>query len=158
MLKMHWLLATLFSVLAMIPAWMAPNFLKRNFGVELVPFMFWYYIALCAALLVCLKWTTNEGEFFTQLVPAFWPVVGIFVFGLTIGFIGNITTFVAVTQAPNPGLPQAVKNMQTVGLLFVSMWAGSYFPQWFKEGHVDGWQIAGTFLTVIGATMIAVRS
>lgn len=155
---MHWLTATLLSVFAMIPAWMAPNFFKKTFGVELVPFMFWYYTALCVALLVCLKWTTTEGEFLTQLTPAFWPVVAIFVFGLTVGFIGNITTFVAITQAPNPGLPQAIKNMQTVGLLFASMWLGNVLPQYFKQGHVDSWQIAGTILTVIGATMIAVRS
>ena len=157
MLKMHWLLATFLSVFAMIPAWMAPNFLKRNFGVDLVPFMFWYYSALCVALLVCLKVTTEEGEFFAKLTPSYGPVLSIFVFGLTIGFVGNITTFVAVTEAPNPGLPQAIKNLQTVGLLFVSLWLGNLLPQYFKEGKVDFWQMVGVLLTVSGASIIAIR-
>lgn len=157
MLKLHWLTATFISVFAMIPAWMAPNFFKKNFGIELVPFMFWYYIALCTALLVCLKFTTDDGKVIEKLIPTYGPIVAIFIFGLTIGFVGNITTFLAVTEAPNPGLPNAVKNLQTVGLLFVSMWLGSFFPKYFVDGKVDGWQIFGTFLTIAGASIIVLR-
>jgi hypothetical protein len=156
-MKLHWLTATFLSVVAMIPAWMAPNFLKRNFGIELVPFMFWYYLALCSALLVCLKFTTENGQVLTKLAPSWGPILGIFVFGLTVGFIGNITTFIAVTEAPNPGLPNAIKNLQTVGLLFVSAWLGSLLPKYFVEAKVDGWQILGVALTVIGATIITIR-
>lgn len=146
----NWLGQSLLATALLVPCWLAIGFFDRNFGVKSDVFVIWYYIGVIATTLY-----TKKPE--VTLVPSLALVAGMVVIGATIGAGANVLLYRAVASAPNPGLPIAISDWASVGVLVVALMLGKVFPGFFPEGKIDLWQLIGVLLTVAGVSIIAIR-
>ncbi len=149
----NWLGQSMIAVVCLVPAWLAIGFFDRNYHVRPDIFLIWYMlgIALGSALV------GGGGSALRTIVPS-WKMVGaMLLVGLTLGTVANVLLFRAVGGAPNPGLPVALTNVASVGVFFAAALLFRWAPTYFSAVKTDGWSLLGVALTVLGASLIAIR-
>jgi len=148
----NWLGQSVIAMLCLIPAWLAIGFFDRNYQVRPEVFLIWYFLG------VAITSVLFGGSSLNAIVPSKEIVGAILLIGLTVGAIANILLFRAVIVAPNPGLPVAIANVASVGVFLAAALLSRWLPSYFNSVKTDGWAFLGVVLTVIGASLIAIRS
>jgi len=146
-----WLGQSVIAMLCLIPAWLAIGFFDRNYQVRPDVFLIWYFLGIAVTSVLF------GGSSLNAIVPSGKLVGVILLIGLTIGAIANILLFRAVAGAPNPGLPVAIANVASVGVFFAASLLSRWAPSYFNSVKTDSWSFLGVVLTVIGASLIAIR-
>ncbi|MBI2039398.1 MAG: hypothetical protein HYT22_03960 [Candidatus Niyogibacteria bacterium] len=146
-----WLWQSVISMLCLIVPWLSIGFFDRNFQVRPDVFLIWYFLGVAATSMFF------GGAPFTAIAPS-WKLVGGMLFvGLTFGAIANLLIFRAVAVAPNPGLPLAIVNVSSVAVFVISALLARWIPDHFSPVKTDLWSATGVLLTIIGASLIAIR-
>lgn len=147
----NWFGQSLIAMLCLIPAWLAIGFFDRNYQVSPNIFLIWYFLGCIITSILF------GGSPLKAIVPS-WKTAGVMLLiGLTIGAIANILIFRAVTSAPNPGLPVAIANVASVGVFLAAGLLSWLAPKYFGYVKTDILAFLGVVLTVIGASLIAIR-
>jgi uncharacterized membrane protein AbrB (regulator of aidB expression) len=149
--KLAW---TIFIALfCLVPAWFAIGFFDRNYQVRPNVFLIWYFLggALTSVFF--------GGSSLSAIMPSWKLVLAMLLIGLTVGGGANILLFRAVADAPNPGLPVAIGNGASVVVFLVAILLSRWAPSssYFNPVEADPWSFLGVLLTVIGASIIAIR-
>ena len=147
----NWLGQSVIAMLCLIPAWLAIGFFDRNYQVRPDVFLIWYFLGIAVTSVLF------GGSPLNAIVPSGKLVGAMLLIGLTIGAIANILLFRAVVGAPNPGLPVAIANVASIGVFLIAALLSRWAPSYFNSVKTDGWSFLGVILTVIGASLIAIR-
>ena|SRR3989344_1105108 len=146
-----WLIQSFLSLAIAIPAWLILGFFDRNLGISSNVFAIWYFLgmSISAGLVVA---TGSK-----PLVPS-WPMVlVIVVIGIFIGGGANLLLFKAVTTAQNPGIPIAISNTTSIGVILITMLLYQWLPQYFQQVKFDFRDFIGVVLTIVGLTIIVIK-
>lgn len=148
---MTWFAQSVVSVLFLIPAWLAIGFFDRNYQVRADVFLIWYFLGVAATSAFFVGTPLNA------IVPSGRIVGGLLLVGLTVGGVANVLLFRAVAAAPNPGLAVAISNVASAGVFVAAVLLARWVPNYFGAVKADGWAFLGVVLTIVGASLIAMR-
>lgn len=147
----NWLGQSVIAMLFLVPAWLAVGFFGKNYHIRSDVFLIWYCLG------VVITTSLFGGTTLKAIVPSGKIVGAILLIGLTIGAIPNILIFRAIVSSPNPGLPVAIANVASIGVFLAASLLSRWAPGYFNSVKTDGWSFLGVVLTVIGASIIAIR-
>lgn len=147
----QWLVQALIGMALIVPGWIAIPFFNRNFGIASDIFLTWYLLGGAIGAIA-----------FTRLpITSFFPSTGIIsaivLLGILLCGLANLFIFRSVAAAPNPGLAVAIVNAASVIVFFFTAVLAKLSPRFFDPVRIDATSLLGTILTVIGATLIAVK-
>lgn len=147
----NWLAQSLIAMLCLIPAWLTIGFFDKNYQIKPDVFLIWYLLGIVTTS------TFFGGSTFDQIFPSWKMVAAMILIGMTIGATANILLFRAVCTAPNPGLAVSIGNTASVGVFLAAIFLSRYAPNYFKEVKFDTQALVGVALTIVGASLIAIR-
>lgn len=150
-MKENWIVQSVVAMLCFVPVWLANGFLNRNYQIRPDVFLVWYLLGVIVTTIIF------GGLSFNIVAPSGKLVVTMLLFGLTTGAVANILLFRAVLNAPNPGLPLAIVNVTSIVVFFAAVLLFQLAPKYFNSAKIDVWSFLGVALTVIGASLIAIR-
>ena len=149
LLQLGWLSGSMIAMLALIPAWMAVGFFKKNYAVEPTTFVVWYFLGTAIA---CSLLRKSPIEIFS---PSWGITLSILLVGIALGGVANLLSFNAVGIAPNPGMPTAILGVASVGVFVFSILAYNILPNYFEPASMNWQAFAGIIISVGGVALIA---
>ncbi|MCZ7564149.1 MAG: hypothetical protein M5U08_10465 [Burkholderiales bacterium] len=146
-----WFAKSIIATAVIVPTFVAIPFFRKNFGVDPLAFVVWYFGGTAVAIALYLLTTRGPAA----VVPQATAVVGILAIGLTIGAAANGLLFQAVTLAPNPGLPPVIYATSSVFVFLLSALLASALPALFNPVSTDLGRLAGLALVLAGLYLLA---
>ena len=146
-----WLARSAIATLAVIPVFIAIPYLRRNYGVDPLVYLVWYFGAAAISVALYLAIVGRAGE----LAPRPGVIASIIAIGLTLGAIANGALFQAVITAPNPGLPPVIYATSSLAVFVLSVFLASILPQFFVPATSDPARLGGIVLVIAGLFLLA---
>jgi len=146
-----WFAKSMIATAVIVPTFVAIPFFRKNFGVDPLAFVVWYFGGTSVAIALFLLATRGPAV----VVPHPLAVIGILAVGLTIGAAANGLLFQAVTLAPNPGLPPVIYATSSVFVFLLSALLASALPALFSPVSTDLGRLAGLALVLAGLYLLA---
>jgi hypothetical protein len=147
-----WLVKSAIATVAVIPVFIAIPYFRRNFGVDPLVYLCWYFTAAAISVATYLSLSGRANEL---IMPGPGVVAAIIAIGLTLGAIANGALFQAVIAAPNPGLPPVIYATSSMVIFVISIFLANSFPQIFVPATSDPLRLAGIILVIGGLFLLA---
>jgi hypothetical protein len=142
-----WFTKLVLATLAIVPAFIAIPFFRKNFGVDPLVFLIWYFGG--TALSIATYSSLDRG--LQAIAPELPALIGILAIGMIFGALANGSLFQAVNLAPNPGLPPVIHATSSV-LVFL---LASALPALFSPVTTDLSRVIGLLLVLAGLYLVA---
>lgn len=146
-----WFVKAILATAAIVPAFLAIPFFRKNFGVDPLVFVVWYFGA--TALSVAIYVGAQRGV--QAVVPPPSALAGIVLIGMVFGAFANAALFQAVSLAPNPGLPPVIYATSSVFVFVLSALLAGALPALFNPVSAEPGRIAGLVLVLAGLYLVA---
>ena len=146
-----WLARSAIATLAVIPVFIAIPYLRRNYGVDPLVYLVWYFGAAAISVALYLAIAGRAAE----LAPRPGVIAAIIAIGLTLGALANGALFQAVISAPNPGLPPVIYATSSMVVFILSVFLASLLPQFFVPATSDPMRLGGIVLVIAGLFLLA---
>jgi len=146
-----WFTKSVLATIAIVPSFIAIPFFKKNFGVDPLVFVVWYFGGTSIAIAIFLG--ISKGV--ATVVPQLPALLGILAIGVIFGAFANGSLFQAVSLAPNPGLPPVVYATSSVLVFVLSALLASALPALFNPVSTELTRIAGLLLVLAGLYLLA---
>lgn len=146
-----WFTKSVLATVAIVPSFIAIPFFRKNFGVDPLVFVVWYFGG--TALSIALYLSATKG--FQAIAPQLPVMLGILAIGMVFGAFANGSLFQAVSLAPNPGLPPVVYATSSLLVFLLSALLASVLPALFNPVNTELSRIAGLLLVLAGLYLLA---
>lgn len=146
-----WFTKSVLATVAIVPSFIAIPFFRKNFGVDPLVFVVWYFGG--TALSIALFLSATKG--LQALVPDLPALLGILAIGMVFGAFANGSLFQAVGLAPNPGLPPVVYATSSMFVFLLSALLASALPALFNPVSTELSRAAGLLLVLAGLYLLA---
>jgi hypothetical protein len=146
-----WFTKSLLAMLAIVPSFLAIPFFRRNFGVDPLVFVIWYFGG--TALSIALYLSLVRGP--QAIAPQLPALVGILAIGMIFGAFANASLFQAVSLAPNAGLPPVIYATSSVLVFLLSALLANALPALFSPVTTELSRVAGLLLVLAGLYLLA---
>jgi len=146
-----WFTKSVLATVAIVPSFIAIPFFRKNFGVDPLVFVVWYFGG--TALSIALFLSATKG--LQTLVPELPALLGILAIGMVFGAFANGSLFQAVGLAPNPGLPPVVYATSSMFVFLLSALLASALPALFNPVSTELSRAAGLLLVLAGLYLLA---
>jgi hypothetical protein len=146
-----WFTKSLLATVAIVPSFIAIPFFRRNFGVDPLVFVVWYFGG--TALSIAIYLILSRG--LHAVAPALPALVGILATGMIFGAFANGALFQAVSLAPNPGLPPVIYATSSMLVFLLSALLANALPALFNPVTTEFSRIAGLLLVLAGLYLLA---
>ena len=146
-----WIIKAIAATASVVPVFIAIPFFRKNYGVDALVFMSWYFGAAAVSVAIYLAASGRGGE----LVPRAPVTIAIVIIGLTLGALANGQLFQAVIAAPNPGLPPVVYATASVFVFLLSALFAAALPQFFAPVSAGPMHLVGIVLVLAGLFLLA---
>lgn len=146
-----WFTKSVLATVAIVPSFIAIPFFRKNFGVDPLVFVVWYFGG--TALSIALFLSATKG--LQALVPELPALLGILAIGMVFGAFANGSLFQAVGLAPNPGLPPVVYATSSMFVFLLSALLASALPALFNPVSTELSRAAGLLLVLAGLYLLA---
>jgi hypothetical protein len=146
-----WFTKSVLATLAIVPSFIAIPFFRRNFGVDPLVFVIWYFGGTALSIAIYLSLSRGLQAIALQL-----PVlIGILAIGMIFGAFANGSLFQAVSLALNPGLPPVIYATSSVFVFLLSALLASTLPALFNPVTTELSRAAGLLLVLAGLYLLA---
>lgn len=146
-----WFTKSLLATLAIVPSFIAIPFFRRNFGVDPLVFVVWYFGG--TALSIGIYLSLSRG--LHAIAPELPALVGILAIGMIFGAFANGSLFQAVGLAPNPGLPPVIYATSSVLVFLLAALLANALPALFSPVTTELSRVAGLLLVLAGLYLLA---
>jgi hypothetical protein len=146
-----WFTKSILATLAIVPSFIAIPFFRRNFGVDPLVFVIWYFGGTALSIATYLSLTRGVQA----IAPQFPALIGILAIGMIFGAFANGSLFQAVSLAPNPGLPPVIYATSSVFVFLLSALLASTLPALFGPVSTELSRAAGLLLVLSGLYLLA---
>jgi len=146
-----WFTKSLLATVAIVPSFIAIPFFRKNFGVDPLVFVIWYFGG--TALSIALYLSMTRG--LQAVAPQLPVLLGILAIGMIFGAFANGSLFQAVGLAPNPGLPPVVYATSSIFVFLLSALLASALPALFNPVTTELGRIVGLVLVLAGLYLVA---
>jgi hypothetical protein len=146
-----WFTKSILATVAIVPSFIAIPFFRKNFGVDPLVFVVWYFGGTSLAIALFL----GIGRGPSAVFPPFPALLGILAVGMLCGAFANGSLFQAVSLAPNPGLPPVVYATSSVLVFVLSALLASTLPALFNPVSTELSRVAGLLLVLAGLYLLA---
>ena len=146
-----WFTKSVLATLAIVPAFIAIPFFRKNFGVDPLVFLIWYFGG--TALSIATYLSLDRG--LQAIAPELPALIGILAIGMIFGALANGSLFQAVNLAPNPGLPPVIYATSSVFVFVLAALLASALPALFSPVTTDLSRVAGLLLVLAGLYLVA---
>lgn len=146
-----WFTKSILATLSIVPAFLAIPFMRRNYGVDPLVFVVWYFGATALGIAAYLALTRGSAV----LAPHATVVAAIVTLGLVFGALANGSLFQAVGLAPNPGLPPVIYASSSVVIFALAALFARVLPAWFSPVSTDPYRLLGLLLVLGGLYLLA---
>ena len=146
-----WFTKSVLATVAIVPSFIAIPFFRKNFGVDPLVFVVWYFGG--TALSIALYLSAAKG--LQAVAPPLAVALGILAIGMVFGAFANGSLFQAVTLAPNPGLPPVVYATSSMFVFLLSALLANALPALFNPVSTELSRLAGLLLVLAGLYLLA---
>jgi len=146
-----WFTKSILATVSIVPSFIAIPFFRKNFGVDPLVFVIWYFGG--TALSIALYLGFSRG--LQAVAPQLPVLLGILAIGMIFGAFANGSLFQAVSLAPNPGLPPVVYATSSLFVFLLSALLASALPALFNPVSTELSRIAGLLLVLMGLYLLA---
>jgi hypothetical protein len=146
-----WFTKSILATLSIVPAFLAIPFMRRNYGVDPLVFVVWYFGGTAVSIAAYLALSRGTAV----LVPHAAIVAAIVALGLAFGALANGSLFQAVGLAPNPGLPPVIYASSSVVIFMLAALFARALPGWFSPVSTDPSRLLGLLLVLGGLYLLA---
>lgn len=146
-----WFTKSILATVAIVPSFIAIPFFRKNFGVDPLVFLVWYFGGTALAIALFLGLARGPSAVLPQ-IPA---LLGILAIGIVFGAFANGSLFQAVSLAPNPGLPPVIYATSSVLVFVLSALLASTLPAFFNPVSTEPSRMAGLLLVLAGLYLLA---
>lgn len=142
---------SILATLSIVPAFLAIPFMRRNYGVDPLVFVVWYFGGTALSIAVYLALSRGAAV----LVPHAAVVAAIVALGLVFGALANGSLFQAVGRAPNPGLPPVIYASSSVVIFTLAALFSRALTGWFSPVSTDVYWLLGLLFVLAGPYLLA---
>jgi hypothetical protein len=146
-----WFVKAILATAAIVPAFIAIPFFRKNLGVDPLVFVVWYFGG--TALSVAIYLGAERG--LQAVIPPPPALIGILTIGMIFGAFANASLFQAVNLAPNPGLPPVIYATSSVFVFLLSALLASALPALFSPVSTEPARVLGLLLVLAGLYLVA---
>lgn len=147
----QWFLQAIGATLCIVPAFLSIPFFKKNFGVDPLLFLTWYF----AGTAITNAFVVRYAGFSRSLVPDATVVGAMLAIGLTFGAAANGLLFLSVANAPNPGLPPVIYGSSSMIVFVLAAVFAVKIPRLFNAVNTDLDRFVGILFVLLGLFFIA---